>query len=111
SPHHHEVPSRVRGHPRGILITGGVGVHLELGAQPCARAAELLAEDPSVGAALVIARPDHDEVACAVRSERAAVVALTAGGVGVDLELGADWYRLAPGVRSQADEDPRPQRR
>lgn len=82
-----EVAGGIGGYERIELVSGSVGVGLELGTNPVRGTVEALPENTPVAAVLGVAVP-HDHEAAAPR-QRDRWVPLVAGGVAVDLELGA----------------------
>src|SRR6185295_12729554 len=86
-PHDEEIPARVRGDGRVVLVAGGIGVDPELAALRDPRGVEALAEDAEAASVLSDAVPDDDEIAARVRGHGRPV--LEVRGVGVDPEVAA----------------------
>src|SRR5439155_295989 len=101
-----EIPAGAGGHGRRVLLARGVGVHPELRAHGKAGDGEALPEDSGARAVLAVARPDDYEVSGGVGGH--VHLALGAGRIGVDPELGAEGdpplRTGGPGHTQQEDE-------
>ncbi len=104
---HHEAAGRQRGHLGHVLAAGGRLIDAELAAHLVARGVEALAIHAPAAAVAGVRRPHHHEAAIGEHRDvgdvfAVAVVALVAGGGGVDQEAAAEASTRGVDARKDA---------